>query len=424
MSGLGPPPNNQPKILPPGMTKKVGGADRVPMSNMLPQMNPGSLRVKAANKLGVDPSQLTDKPGLPQASSAPRPQAPPVRAPAVPKPVPDQMTPIPAPTLPQAPVPLPQARPQGLGQPTGTLVPPSVESRLADAIAARYGVDRVPIPESQPPSVTPSPGWLAAQNGAQPYKSPFGSTANAMPGKIMVSPPVVPAITPSGAPAPKGPDPVESRLAQAIANRYAPQPKAPAPQQAAPDPVETPPAPTPQGKVNPSPTSFAGYYPRAADDEGKTKLKEGKALKKTPNFYYYDTLGVARGDNVAAAHALTALRKKQAEEPQKITPMEDRLLASSGSTDAFNLSMDPAAVAERFKGYGEPQAAAGPRKWDTRPTTAPPNNTFQQGQRDPTVDQRDPAVDMATKTIDSAGKKVPTKAPVDTTSDDDDVEDK
>jgi hypothetical protein len=389
------------------------------MSNTPPQVNPAALRIRAANKLGVDPGQLTDKPGLPQASSAPRPQAVPRQAPAVPKPVPDQV-PIPAPTLPN-PVPMPQPRPP-LGGPQGTVVPPSVENRLADAIAAKYGVERVPIPEPQQAKVTPSPGWAAAQ-GATPYTSPFSASANAavIPGRITVAPPTVPAITPSGAPAPKAPDPVESRLAQAIANRYAPQPKPQAAPAPAPDTTDTAPAPAPkQGKYTPTETSFAGYYPRAADEEGKTKVKEPKALKKGPNFNYYDTLGVTRGDNVAAAHALNALRKKQVEEPQKITPMEDRLLASSGSTDAFNLSMEPAAVAQRFKDYAAPQAASGPRKWDaTRPGGTAPNPTtgytFQQGQRDPTVDQRDPAVDMATKTIDNAGKKAPSKAPVDDT---------
>jgi hypothetical protein len=286
----------------------------------------------------------------------------------------------------------------------------SIESRLADAIAAKYGVERVPIPEPQVAQVTPSSGWRDANRPAPP--SPFSASAQASPNKAVIAPQAVPAITPVPAGPPKVVDPVEARLAEAIAKRYAtPAQNTPAPPQAKPtqEPASTEETqPAPAQKYTPSKGTFGGYYPRAAEEaKGKeAKVKEGKAGKKTPNFYYYDTLGVPRGDNVAAAHALTALRKKASEEPQRITPQEDRLLAASGQTEAFNLPMTPEAVAERFIQYGaggKPSASA-PKKWDAKPMNAPAGNTFQQGQRDPTVDQRDPAA-MVSRSIDKATTK-------------------
>jgi hypothetical protein len=405
--------------LPIGMTKKPLGDQRIPRSTDIPRQNPGSIQVKAANRLGVPPGQLTQAPGLqPQASSTPRPQAVPIRAPAVPRPAPEQMPPIPAPTLPQEPVPLPRARPD--------IPVPSVENRLADAIAAKYGVERIPIPENAPPPVVPSSGWLAASKPAPP--SPFPSvSAPAQAAPAIVSAPVVPPITPQTLVAAvaaanqardsesKVPS-IEDRLNAEISKRYdsasnaspsatsqAPSAPPSAPPQKSPDPTQA----QPPGKYTPSEGQFAGYYQRPAEGKDAPKLKEPKALKKGNSFYYYDILGVPRGDNVMAARALSKLRQKAIEEPQNLTQQEDRLLAASGSTDAFNLSMEPAAVIDRFKGY---QAGGGDSKpsgkWSDRPDTAPTTgNTF----------KNDPAAALATKTIDNAGKKAPSKAPVDET---------
>ena len=101
--------------------------------------------------------------------------------------------------------------------------------------------------------------------------------------------------------------------------------------------------------------SFGGYYqeppkPKKGEASGEKAPNPQKA--KDNSFYYNLKLGVPIGvDGRAVAAALYQLQKKAAEDPRKITPAEDQILASSGDTEAYNKSMLPADVAKRFEQY-------------------------------------------------------------------------
>jgi hypothetical protein len=123
------------------------------------------------------------------------------------------------------------------------------------------------------------------------------------------------------------------------------------------------------GRFTPSKETYRGYYERPAPEKKAKKEGPQKPTKeKDANFYYYDTLGVARGDNRAASNALTKLQQRAINDPKTITPAEDRLLASSGSVEAYNSSMEPADVVARFAKYKEGKSAAdtGPERFQDR----------------------------------------------------------
>ena len=111
-------------------------------------------------------------------------------------------------------------------------------------------------------------------------------------------------------------------------------------------------------------------------------------------------------DGRAVAAALYQLQKRAAEDPRRITPDEDKLLASSGDTEAYNKSMEPAAVAQRFQQY-----ARGPKDQPKLPERiGPAGNEPVQRLPDPTqpkpvtkfqskIPKPDEAEDMVSKAV-------------------------
>jgi hypothetical protein len=321
MSGPFAPPQNKGKM-------KANQA-RVPGSGGRPAPNPGGQRVQAAQRMGVNPRDLTQRPGMPRASSAPRGAPVPVRAPVVPRPVP-----LPAPrpqgpaglTLPgfPAPLPLPQQASPGITLPG--FPPPNPQAVLAKTVAAnKMATDKQQIQKDR----------IARAQGGGKVDPTFFSPQPIMPPQSFA--------------------------------REAP----PAPEKTQPDNTDDteggPAKPQAEAPYSPTVSQFKGYYqrPTETNKKGKKKAIESKPLKKGNSLYYYDALGVPVDDRLAGS-ALTALRKKAAETPQKITPQEDRILAASSDDPSGigNMSMVPEDVIKRFLGYGQK------KKPDERPSSA------------------------------------------------------
>jgi hypothetical protein len=361
MSGPIAPPQNR-TMLPPGQTRKSGGADRIPMSGDIPRPNPGSVRTRTANRLGVNPDQVIQRPGY----------TPPVGPPAA-RPRPQAATPsdadvnniLNAPTdmnlqnfeakygpgsarryiAPQNNIPLPTARPAAaLSDPFGgrydTAAIQAAGAPLAQAIARRISADPTQTPAAL---VGADPGQLQYEQGKRALASALAASQQQLPGPQDIS---------------KG-----TRM---------PVPPAAAP--VAP-PVTAGPLMPPGVGFTPSQGSSPYYVPdpNAEREKGK-KGKEGK-LKDVPlkankgekdhSMYYYQTLGVDPSEGKRAADtALRALVKRAQEHPETITRDEDRLLASAGKSPAFNKSLEEGAIRQRFQDY-QAQADAEAKGEDT-----------------------------------------------------------
>jgi hypothetical protein len=141
----------------------------------------------------------------------------------------------------------------------------------------------------------------------------------------------------------------------------------------------------------------------SVDMESK-KFKYPKSTQKQSQAYgssqnYYAILGVDPGDNVAANTALQKLREKEKKSPEKITMEEDKILAASYKIPAYNKSIEPKAIQQRFDERGRRAAA---EEGGEAPATKGP--------------QQPSAEALARATIDQAGappvKKTPTQEDV------------
>lgn len=375
MAGAGGPRGPAPP-KPLGQTAKRMGDDRVPMSRELPRQNPGQVQDAAARKFGVRPEQV-------QASSTPRPQAPPVQAPRTPMPSPERPQPPvqapPPPTLPQAStpppqgevnprqmsgIPMPQSRPEGA--PSGSMLPAFIAKVLAGKAQQQAG-------SREPPSIFPyADKWMPGMGGGKPQAEPGASSA--------IAAPTLPPSDPfkSGAPPIQaGPQQLMQVVAAAV--------RAKAEQQALPKQPPTPPSPNvtppaPPGRdlppppsmqertLLPSQPSFQGYEVRKKPEKGEEK--HGKALAKDNNPYYYSRIGVRPGDNAGVAQRLREVRKMSEDPKQakKMTQEDDRILAQYNENDAFLLSMLPEDIARRMAEYKSGTAVGQmPDRYSERP---------------------------------------------------------
>jgi hypothetical protein len=64
--------------------------------------------------------------------------------------------------------------------------------------------------------------------------------------------------------------------------------------------------------------------------------------------FFYQALGVQPGDKAAATRELAKLAKQKEIAPHSITPAQDRILATVGKTDAYNLPIDPESMLRRL----------------------------------------------------------------------------
>ena len=423
--------------------------DRMPQGGPVTRGNTGYGQIAAGKKLGVDPSTLRQAPGAPQASSTPRPQAVPTRTPATPQPQPNPNPQAPPAAPPPAagggpptaanldqrivsaglrpPVPMPMPKPADLAAQVPTQ---DLDARIAQAANQMQGKRNAfpgvggPTPAAPVPAPTlPTPAPPAQPGVGATIYDMLSSLMPGMGNKAAASLPAAvpipradpatwaavhgagPAAMPTQFPAPlpgANPQAVVPPLVAAVAAANKAKDPSTLPE------VERPSGPPVATKV--TTPSFGGYYqepPKPKKGEAQGEKAPNPQKTKDNSFYYNLKLGVPIGvDGRAVAAALYQLQKKAAEDPRKITPAEDQILASSGDTEAYNKSMLPADVAERFKQY-----ARGPKDQPKLPERiGPADNAPVQRLPDPTqpkpvtkfqskIPQPDEAEDMVSKAV-------------------------
>jgi hypothetical protein len=347
----------------------------------LPRPRPGATAVPGQRPAPTYTGQTQQIPAVPpvkgqerMAQTAPAPVARPV-APAaagpvpMPRPRPVAGPPVPPPTTARAsagpPIPMPMPRPAGAPPvpvpPPGPVpgraalppVPPGVDPRAAiilQRIQARGSgplgsEDGAPVPAEVPPK---------------------GNTSQAPPGKGGIGSDAAAAARAEGAPAastpdwPQGPnyaakkgpredikqvDPNIAAMAQyeqqkkelikAILDTFPKRINYNAKQIG---PTEYKPLPPP---------TIPRSGPHAGEIKPGTPAKVDRSMKDS-NQTFYQALNVQPGDKAAANKAIAALVKQREIAPSSITPAQDRILASIGKTDAYNLSIKPQDMFKRL----------------------------------------------------------------------------
>lgn len=300
-------------FAPPGM-----GGLRTPPGQVARQApappSDAARRIQAARRMNVQPDQVQQQPGY----RAPAPARPPASPP--------QAQQEGASTPPMG-TPMPRPRPAGAPNASSDFIRQALEmeARKQQALDEQR---RTPV-RAGPPVGSPEEFMRLAQAMANGQRSGGGTVAAPSTPAAVTPPAAAPAVSP-----PQAPPPVI---------------------------VVNPPGP-PQGMPLRGDTKRWAQEKEAAGKDVKypksTIKGSGKSQAAGANMNYYAILGVEPGDNVGAARAFEKLRAREKSDPASITMEEDKLLASSGKIPAYNRSMEPKAVQDRFAARKDPAEEA------------------------------------------------------------------